>query len=106
MSQIQIKTAYEYQITQILKELRKALPVDVWKFKELFREATNCEYYFDIASIPKKEYSVSKNVKVYIHDKEYVDIVCNEEETTIELRNTIYVDDLETNMIVLVHYEV
>jgi hypothetical protein len=95
------------QITQILKELRENLPMDVWKFKELVEEATNCEFYYDEVSEPKRELEVTKNVKVYVHDREYVDIVCNEETTiTIEFKNSIYIDNLKSNMIYLVNYEV
>jgi len=94
------------KIIQILKDLKKALPIDVWKFRELVNEATNCEFWFDEVSVPKRELEVTKNVKIYIHDKEYVEIVCNEETIELEFRNSIYVDNLKANMIYLVHYEV
>jgi hypothetical protein len=94
------------QIIQILKDLKKALPMDVWKFKELVEEALNCEFYYDESAEPKREYTVSKNIKVYIHNIEYAGIVCNEEIMTIEFKNSIYIDNLKNNMIVLVHYEV
>jgi hypothetical protein len=106
MSQTQIQTQKQTQIIQTLKDLRKALPIDVWKFKELVEEATNCEFYYDESVVPERELEISKNVRLYVHDREYVDIVCNEETVTIEFKNTIYVDNLKTNMIYLIHYEV
>jgi len=80
--------------------------MDVWKFRELVEEALNCEFYYDEVSEPKRKYDITKNIRIYVHDREYVDIVCNEETITIEFRNSIYVDNLRNSMLYLVHYEV
>jgi hypothetical protein len=101
------QTQIQVKLTQVLKELRNALPMDVWKFRELVEEATNCEFYYDESAEPKRELAITKNIKIYKYDVEYVDIVCNEETTiTIEFKNSIYIDNLKANMIYLVHYEV
>jgi len=93
------------QIVQILKDLRKELPLDVWKFKDKFKDLVNCEFYFDEIAKPKKEFNVTKNIKIYIYEREFVEVICNEEAIELEFR-TIYVDDLKNNNIIIVWYEV
>ena len=80
--------------------------MDVWKFRKLVEQKLNCELYYDEVSEPRRGLDITKNIKIYIYDVEYVDIVCNEEIIKLEFRNSIYVDDLKTNMIYLIHYEV
>ena len=103
MSQTQIQT--QTQIKQVLEELRKQLPMDVWAFKKMVEERLGCEFYFDESVEPKKEYNITRNVKVYVYDEEDVDIVCEEQTITLPIKNSVYVDNLKTNMIILVHYD-
>jgi hypothetical protein len=48
------------EIIQILKDLKKDLPVDVWKFKELAEQKLNCEFYYDESAVPERELEISK----------------------------------------------
>ena len=90
---------------QVLEELKKQLPVDVWAFKKMVEERLGCEFYFDESVEPEKEYDITKNVRLYIYDEEYVDIVCEEQTITLPIKNSIYVDNLKKNTILLAHYD-
>jgi len=90
------------QLVRILEELKKELPMDVWSFRKLFEEKTQCEFYYDESAEPSKELSI-KNVKVELFEREYNDIVCEESTATIEFKNAIYVAN--RNMIFIVHYD-
>lgn len=68
----------------------------------MVEEALNCEFSYSEATEPTRRYDIAENLKVYIYEVEFV-VACNEE---IEFKNTIYIDNLEDNMIYLIHYEV
>jgi hypothetical protein len=104
MSQIQIKPAQEYKIAQILKELRKALPMDMWVFRKKFKEMTGCDFEYDAYTTPRT-FDINDNSRIFIYDNEYNSVICNEETIELEFKNTIYIDDLKTGMIYLVHYD-
>ena len=90
---------------QVLEELKKQLPVDVWTFKKMVKERLGCRFYFDESAEPEKEQYITKNVKLYIYDEEYVNIVCEEQTITLPIKNSIYVDNLKKNILILVHYD-
>ena len=96
-----IKTA---QIIQILKDLRKELPMDIWAFIKKFKEVTGCNFEYDAYTTPRT-FDVGDNLRIYIYDSEYNSAVCNDKTIELEFKNTIYIDNLKTGMIYLIHYD-
>jgi hypothetical protein len=92
------------QIKQVLEELRKQLPMDVWTFKKMVEERLGCEYRYDESVEPDKRLELS-NAVIYIYRETFNDVVCNDT-VTLSLRDVILVDDYGLNMIYLIHYEV
>ena len=99
MSQTQI------QIQTVFKELRKRLPVDVWKFKELVKEAINCEFLYDENAEPTKRIKIAENTVVNVYEKEFNLLRCEDEDIDVVFKNAIYVNDYENNEIILLYYE-
>jgi len=90
---------------EILEELRKELPMDVWSFRKLIEEKTHCKFYYDESAEPSKALNVTKSITLMLFDREFNDLVCEESTVTIEFKNAIYVDDADRNMIYIVHYD-
>ena len=100
----QIKTAKEYQMVQTLKSLKKSLPMDMWVFMKKFKEATGCDFEYDAYTTPRT-FDINDNSRIFIYNDEHINILCSEGTIELELKNTIYIDDLKTGMIYLVHYD-
>jgi hypothetical protein len=90
---------------QVLKDLKKALPMDVWKFAELVEKATNCEFRYDENAEPTKRVKIAENIIANIYEKEFNMLVCEDEDIDVVFKNAIYTDDYENNNIVLLYYE-
>ena len=88
------------QIIQVLKDLKKDLPVDVWKFKELFKETTGCGFEYDSAVEPDRRIKLS-NGEILVYTETFNE-ACNE---TVRLRDVIIVEDYGLNNLILVHYD-
>jgi hypothetical protein len=90
---------------QILKDLKEALPMDVWRFKETVEKATNCEFHYDENAEPKKRIKITKNIIVNIYELEYNELVCEDKDIDVIFKNAIYIDDYKNNNIILLYYE-
>jgi hypothetical protein len=110
MTQTQTQTQNQTQtqkIKTIFKKLKKKLPLEAYDFKILVdREFDDCEFWFEDIPEPNEKIELTENILIEKFDKEYNQLICIDKEITIIFKNSIYLDYLEENKIILLNYEV
>jgi hypothetical protein len=107
-TQTQTQTKPELNIIKtIFQNIRKYLPMEAYKFKELVEERIElCEFWFDESIEIKKKVMLNDNTALYIIDEEFNDLICEFGKYTIIFKNSIYLDNFKNDKYVLVDYDV
>jgi hypothetical protein len=107
-TQTQVQTQSQTQkIKRVFQKLKEYLPIEVYDFKNLVdQELKPCEFWFDESVEPTEKIVVTDDIMVERFEKEYNHLLCEEKEYTIIFKNSIYLDYLEDNKIILLGYEV
>jgi len=96
-----------YRVVQVLKGLRRELPMDVWSFIHRFEDATGCRLSLAEGALVR-EVIVSEDVKVYVYAEQLCNVVCNDQLLPIPpaLINVMYIHNTKSNIKYIAGYEV
>lgn len=103
-SQTQIRIPH---IEKIFQSLKQFLPLEAYKFKQIVEQKLEfCEFWYDTEAEPSKTIELAENILIEKFEKEFNTLICEGGELTVIFKNSIYLDNIKTNTMLLIDFDV